>query len=227
MKYRILIVERNRLLRECLTLMLSKHFLVVGEAADGKEGLAAAQALLPDVVLIDIALPEMNGVAVTASIKQQHPDIRVLILTALKTQEHLRESLRVGADGFVFKDVSCDELVSAIKAVAGGNRYLSSHVSGFLVEGFLNPNESKGGHSPLEHLTVRERSVLKLVAEGRTNRSVGEFLDLSPKTVEKHRAQLMRKLGLRSAGELILAAMELGLVDRPNTVLRLAEDSIV
>jgi DNA-binding NarL/FixJ family response regulator len=145
------------------------------------------------------------------------------MLTAFKTEDYVREALRAGADGYVLKDATLDELLMALRSVARGKNYLSPDVSAHVVNSFLHPQTNGAKWSRLESLTRRERSILQLIAEGRTNRSAAEFLSLSPKTVEKHRANLMQKLGLRSAVELTLVALELGLIERPFAISRMAD----
>lgn len=228
MPTRIFLADDHHLLRQGLRALLSQQveFTVVGEAPDGKTALSEALLLQPDIVLMNIALPGMNGMEVTAHLKRRLPTVRVVMLTSYKSEEYLRESLRVGADGYLLKDASYDELLLALRNVGQGRKYLSPAVSGQLVDGFLNPGQRGPGQSPLQRLTSRERSILQLIAEGRTNRSAAEFLSVSPKTVEKHRARLMHKLGLRNAGELLLAALEMGMVERPGTVSRLVDRSL-
>ena len=222
---RILIVDDHKLLRQGLRALLSADFTVVGEAADGKSAIAEAARTEPDIVLMDIALPAMNGMDVAGQIRRRRKEVRIIVLTALRAPEHLREALRAGVDGYVLKDTSFEELLVAVRNVMMGKKYLSPDVSAHLVDDFLNPGRGPERDSPLDRLTVRERSILQLIAEGRTNRSTAEFLSVSPKTVEKHRARLMHKLGLRSATELTLAALELGLIEKPGAVSRLVDDS--
>ena len=166
-------------------------------------------------------MPGMNGIEATAQIKRRMPEVKVVALTAYKTDEYVREALRAGADGYILKDASYDELVMALRSVVGGKKFLSPDVSGHLVDNYLNGNRPETKTAPWDKLTARERSILKLIAEGRTNRATAEFLNVSPKTVEKHRANLMRKLGLRNVSELTLVALESGLIERPGTVSRL------
>jgi DNA-binding NarL/FixJ family response regulator len=222
---RLFIADEHDLLRQGLRSLLSQHpgFSVVGDASDGKVALSDILALEPDVVLMNISLPGMSGMDVTAQVKRKLPQVRVVILTGVNSQEVLRESLQVGADGYLLKDTSYDELLVALQNVCRGRKYLSPAISGQLVDGFLNPRSAGTSRSPLQQLTSRERSILQLIAEGRTNRTAAEFLRVSPKTVEKHRARLMRKLGLRNASELLLAALEMGVVERPGAVRRLVE----
>lgn len=219
----ILIVDDHNLLRQGLRSLLSRHddFTVVGEAHDGKGAINAALTLQPDVVLMDIALPGINGMEVTAHLKRRTPAPRVILLTAFTSSEYLRDALHVGADGYLLKGASYDELIVALRTVIQGKRYLCPDIAGLLVDGFLNPGRPSKRDSPLHQLTRQERSILQLVAEGRTNRSTAEFLSISPKTVEKHRSRLMHKLGLRNASELTLVALEMGLIERPGAVSRL------
>jgi len=140
----------------------------------------------------------------------------------------VREALRSGADGYVLKDASYDELVMALRRVSTGKRFLSSDVSGRLIDTLLDGGATRStptASGPWEKLTARERSILKLIAEGRTNRSAAEFLNVSPKTIEKHRANVMHKLGLKNVSELTLVALESGLIERPGAVVRLFSES--
>lgn len=223
MPTRVFIVDEQHLLRQGLRSLLSQHpdYAVVGDASEGKGALQQALTLAPDVVLMSIALPGLNGIEVTAQLKRQLPRTSVVLMADPDSGERLRESLRVGTDGYLLKGSSYEELLEALHSVVAGRKYLSPAVSGQLVDGFLNPRAGTASRSPLQQLTARERSILQLIAEGRTNRGAAEFLNVSHKTVEKHRASLMRKLGLRSASELLLAALDLGMIERPGAVSRL------
>ncbi|MFZ2652035.1 MAG: response regulator transcription factor [Burkholderiaceae bacterium] len=225
MPLRILLVDDHALFRQGLRALLSglADFQVVGEAPEGKTAISAALTLAPDIVVIGRALPGMNGIEVTSQIKRRLPTVRVIMLTTFKTDEYLRESLRVGVDGYLLKDASLDEFVTALRRVANGKKYLSPDLSSHLVDEFLNPKLAHGPKSALSTLTGRERNILQLIAEGRSNRSTGEFLSISPKTVEKHRAALMRKLGLHNFGELMMVAVEMGIIERPRGVSRWSE----
>jgi DNA-binding NarL/FixJ family response regulator len=223
MTYRIVIAEDHNLLRQGLRSMVGglPDFTVVGEAIDGKEAIRQTLALRPDVVLMDLSMPGMNGIEATLHIKQRLPEVRIVALTAYKTDEYVREALRAGADGYVLKDGAYEELVMALRSVVSGKKFLSPDVSGHLVTTFLHRGGAPARATPWDSLTARERSILKLIAEGRTNRMAAAFLNVSPKTVEKHRASLMRKLGLRNVAELTLVALESGLIEQPGTVKRL------
>jgi DNA-binding NarL/FixJ family response regulator len=223
MKSRILIAEDHNLLRQGLRSLLGAlpDFEVIGECADGREAVRLAVALAPNIVLMDLSMPGLNGIEATVQIKRRLPEIRVVALTSYKSDEYVREALRAGADGYILKDSSYEELVLGLRRIVAGKKFLSPDVSGHLVDSYLNGNRSPSQGEPWDRLTARERSILKLIAEGCTNRTAAEFLHVSPKTVEKHRASLMRKLGLRNVAELTLAALERGVIERPGSVTRL------
>jgi len=220
MTIRVLLIESNDLFRRGLRALLAGEadFTVVGEERGGREAVQASLASEPDVVVMDIMLSGINGLEIVSQIKRRQPQVRVVMLTLQKTQDYVRETLRMGADGFVLKTASFEELLMAMRSVVQGKKFLSPDVSVHVVDSFLHPENATARVSRLERLTTRERSVLQLVAEGRTNRRAAEFLSLSTKTVEKHRATLMRKLGLRNAAELIMVALEMGLIERPEVV---------
>jgi DNA-binding NarL/FixJ family response regulator len=223
MTIRVLLVDDNNLFRQGLRSMIAAHadFDVVGDVRGGKEAVLASLTLNPDLVLMDIVLSGVNGLESVSQVKRRLPGARVMMLTSLRTDDYVREALRVGADGYVLKDATLDELLMAMRWVAQGKKFLSPDVSGHVVHSFLHPETVGTKPSRLEMLTTRERSILQLIAEGRTNRTAAEFLSVSPKTVEKHRANLMHKLGLRNAAELTLVALELGLIERPFAISRL------
>ena len=223
MKHRTLIVEDHNLLRQGLRSIVASlpDFEVVGEAREGKEAIRQAIATQPDLILMDLSMPGMNGIEATAQIKRRMPHIRIIALTAYKSDEYVREALRAGADGYVMKDDSYEELLFALRSVVNGNTFLSPDVSGHLVNGFLHRGQVPTPSTPWEKLSPRERSIFKLIAEGRTNREAAEYLNLSPKTVEKHRASVMHKLGLHNVAELTMVALECGMIERPGTISRL------
>ena len=214
--YRIVIAEDHTILREGLRALLSSDpdFEIVGEASDGRDAVRCVENLCPDLVLMDLSMPGMNGLEAIEEIKTRNPEIKILVLTVHKAEEYIAETLRGGADGYVLKDVSHSELVMAIKRVLAGKRYLSSDVSEKVIEGYLEGRESSKTKSVYDTLTQRERQILKLIAEGHKNKEVADYLCISPKTVEKHRANLMRKLNIHSAVGLTAFAIEKGLVKR-------------
>ena len=229
MSIRILLVDENNLFRKGLAALISTDpdFVVVGDIGGGKDALQTSLRIEPDIVLMDVQLTGVNGLETGAQIKRRQPHVRVVLLTAIKTEEYVRAALRFGADGYVLKDATFEELLMSLRSVAMGKKYLSPDVSAHVVDSFLRPDHARQGSSRMETLTPRERSILQLVAEGRTNRGAAEFLNVSPKTVEKHRASLMHKLGLRNAAELTLAALDMGLIERPTSITRLSAETLV
>ncbi|MGF6294771.1 response regulator [Paraburkholderia youngii] len=213
-KYRVLVSEDHDLLRKGLCSMLSAQgeFPVVGEATDGKQACQFAMTLNPDLILMDLSMRGMNGIEASAAIKRRSPHVRILALTVHQNEEYVREALRAGVDGYVLKDVSFDELIVAMRAVMQGKKHLSADVYGYMVDSFITGREAVAPKNAWDILTARERSVLKLIAEGRTNRQVGEYLNLSPKTIEKYRASVMHKLAIENLTELVLVAISMGLL---------------
>jgi DNA-binding NarL/FixJ family response regulator len=221
----ILMVDDHVLFRKGVAALLSQHheFVIKGEFEKGKEVLACPPTSVPDIVLMDIRLSGIAGLDVIHQIKRRLPLCKVVLLTSQRTEDYVRAALKAGIDGYVLKDASLEELLMALRSVAHGKKYLSPDVSGSLVESFLHPESADERHGG-DVLTSRERGVLQLIAEGRTNKSAADVLCVSAKTVEKYRANLMLKLGLRNATELTLAAMALGLVERPASIARLLGD---
>ena len=213
---RILIVDDHALFRAGLRALMTEDpdIEVVGEAANGRDAIRAVGQLAPHLVLMDLSMPEMNGMEAIAEIKRRYPDVRVLVLTLNKTENYLYASLKAGADGYILKDATHEEFGVAIRSVLKGKTYLSMDVSANVVSGYLGGGISSGGSSVYDSLTHREREVLKLVAEGKSNKSIAEILNLSVKTVEKHRSNLMSKLDVHNAAGLTAYAMEKGLIVR-------------
>jgi DNA-binding NarL/FixJ family response regulator len=223
MNIRLLLVDDNILFRKGLAALLSLQpdLSVVADLCCGKEATQVAVSLAPDILLIDIRLTGINGLDSAVQIKHRLPQIKTIILTHSRTEDHVRAAMHAGIDGYILKDAHLEELTIAIRCVASGKKYLSPDLSAQFVQSFLHPGQAHPKSPQLERLTKCERCILQLVAEGRTNRSAAEFLNVSPKTVEKHRARLKQKLGLHSATDLLLAAVELGLIERPVSFLRL------
>ena len=213
MPMRILIVDDHGVLRAGLRSLLNAEpdLQVVGEAADGRTGLRLAAELSPDLVLMDISMPGMSGIQVTRQLKETLPSTRVLILTLHEDESLLREAIRAGASGYILKQAVEAELISAIRAVGRGDIYIHPAMTRALlkdVSPLLAPEEN-----PTEPLSPRELEVLRMVAQGYTNRQVAEKLHLSVRTVESHRANLMNKLGLSSPAQLVRYAIEHGLLE--------------
>lgn len=203
-KRRILLVEDHTLLRVGLRALLCRDpdLEVVGEASNGRDAIRSIADLSPDLAIMDLTMPGMNGIEAIAQIKRRYPQVRVLVLTLHRADEYIHESLKAGADGYILKDATHDELRVAIRSVLNGKTYLSPDISNNVVSVYLGGRSNAGFSSAWESVTHRERQVLKLVAEGRSNKFIAEYLCLSIKTVEKHRANLMRKLDLHNASML-------------------------
>ena len=213
--YKVLIADDHTILREGLRALLeaSPDITVIGEASDGHEAVLMANALTPDVVLIDLSMPKINGTEAIEMMRKRNPDLRIIALTVHRTEEYVRATLDAGANGYVLKDDTRNELISSIHAVIQGKTYLSPSICGQLVNGYLEPNSTGSSDSSWDTLTLREREVIKLIAEGNTNKMIARLLSISVKTVEKHRGNMMKKLGLHSASKITAYAIEHRLVE--------------
>jgi len=181
---------------------------IVGEAGNGREAVAMCEQLLPDVVVMDVAMPELNGIEATRRITEAAPHTRVLALSMHKDSVYVREILRAGARGYLLKDSIDVDLLAAVRAVAKGEGYLSPGVSDAVLSDYR-----KHVTDPLDLLSSREREVLQLIAEGKTNKEMATLLNLSVYTIDAHRGRIMEKLNLHSTGELIRFALRKGLID--------------
>jgi len=211
--YRIVIAEDHTILREGLRSLLSSNpdFEIVGEAEDGRDAIRCIEKFKPDLVLMDLSMPKMDGLDAITEIKKQSPDTKVLVLTVHKAEEYVFASLKAGADGYLLKDATHAELTLAIESVLAGKPYISPGISEKLVAGYLEGRKPLKAESSWDSLTQRERQILKLIAEGYKNKEIAGYLYISVKTVEKHRANLMKKLDLHNASALTAFAMEKGL----------------
>jgi len=215
-KYRIVIAEDHTILREGLRSLLSSspEFEIVGEAEDGREAIRCVEKLKPDLILTDLSMPRMNGMDAIREIKRQSPKTKVLVLTVHKTEEYILATLKAGAEGYVLKDATHAELMTAVKNVLGGKHYISPGISEKVIEGYLEGRKTLKTRTSWETLTQREREILKLIAEGYKNKEIADYLCISVKTVEKHRSNLMEKLNLHNVQALTAFAIEKGLVSR-------------
>lgn len=213
-KIRILIADDHTLLRNgiCALLENEPDIAIVGEASDGREAVHLADQLKPNVVLMDIAMPLLNGLEATRQIKREHPEINVLVLTMYDNEEYFREMLEVGASGYIIKRAAATELVSAIRAVYHGEAVLSPAITRLMLEDYLNHDTRRDRDDP-NALSSREREVLQLIAEGKTSREIAEILNLSVKTVQSHRTNLMQKLDLHDRGDLIKYAIQKKIIE--------------
>lgn len=214
-KIEVLVVDDHTILRTGLRMMLNAQsdIVVVGEASDGRQGVREAQRLHPHVVLMDISMPEMNGIEATQQIKQLLPDIRILVLTMHENEGYLFQGLRAGASGYILKEAADTELITAIRTVQSGKFYLSPLAQSIMVGDYLQRVRIGEEKDSYNDLTEREREILKLIAEGHTNNQIAEKLVISPKTVDTHRTHIMDKLNLHSRAELVKYAMRRGLID--------------
>ena len=215
-KKRIFIAEDHTILREGLKVLLSGNpdFEIVGEAADGLEAISGIEKFSPDLILIDLSMPRMDGIESIREIKKRQSAVKIIALTVHKTEEYVLATLKAGADGYILKDSTHSDLIAAIKSVLNGKRYLSPGISKLVIEGYLEGKETLKTKSSWETLTQRERGILKLIGEGYKNKQIADFLCISPKTVEKHRSNLMSKLNLHSTSALTAFALEKGLVSK-------------
>jgi DNA-binding NarL/FixJ family response regulator len=207
---RILLADDHSLVRHGFRMILAAEadMEIAGEAGNGREALELAQKLKPDVVVMDVAMPELNGIEATRRLIELSPRTRVLALSMHKDAVYVREILRAGARGYLLKDSADADLLAAVRAVAKGEGYLSPGVSDAVLSDYR-----RHVTDPLDLLTSREREVLQLIAEGKTNKEIATSLTLSVYTVEAHRGRLMEKLNLHSTGELVRFAVRSGLID--------------
>ena len=214
-KIRVLLADDHTILRAGVRMMLNAQpdIEVVGEASDGRQAITEAQRLLPDVILMDITMPDLNGIEATRQVKRLLPEIKVLVLTMHENEEYLFQVLRAGASGYMLKEAADTELISAIRIITNGSFYLSSSAQSMMVGYYLQRVRSGEERDSYSELTEREREILKHVAEGYTNNQIAERLFISPKTVDTHRTHIMDKLNLHSRAELVKYAMRRGLLE--------------
>ena len=210
---RVLLADDHTIVRRSLRSLLEAEgtIEVIGEAQDGREAVEKVGQLLPDVVLMDIAMSGLNGLEATRQIKKLFPQVAVLILTMYTTEEYILQSLQAGASGYVVKQAAPTELVLAIQAVSRGDIFLSPSISRGIIEEYTRRTEGMIEDS-YDRLTHREREVLQLIAEGYSSREIGELLHISEKTVETHRSHLMDKLDIHSTAELTRYAIRKGVI---------------
>lgn len=213
-KIRVLIVDDHTLFRESLRSLLGavNSVEVVGEAGNGVEAINKAAQLQPDVILMDIAMPDMNGLQATRRIKKENPSIKVLVLTMHETEQYIREMLKAGASGYILKRAPASELISAIRVVSSGDAFLYPPVARKVLDGYREQIKGEKKEGREKRLTSRELEILSLIAEGRTSKEIARLLSVSVNTIETHRLNLMKKLEVHDRSQLVRYAIREGLI---------------
>jgi DNA-binding NarL/FixJ family response regulator len=211
---RILIADDHAVVRDGLRMILETHgdIRVVAETSDGMETVKKVKTANPDVILMDISMPNLNGIEATRRIVEHHPAIKVVILSMHSTAEDIFRALQAGAIGYLLKESAGAEVIQAVMSAHAGKRYLSRKVDDIVIDSYIRERRMDTATSPLELLSSREREVLQMVAEGKTSSEIAAILFLSAKTVETYRSRLMQKLGLKDIPSLVKFAMEQGMV---------------
>jgi DNA-binding NarL/FixJ family response regulator len=212
MKLRILVADDHEVVRRGLCTLLQSHegWEICGEAADGRETVEKVKELKPDVVILDVGMPNLNGLAATRQLIQHDPTLRIIVLTITDVDEVIREALDAGARGFVLKSDAARDLVSAVEALQRNRMFFTPRVNDMVLAGFLDRGHApaKGEVPKVPTLTPRETEVIQLLAEGKSSKEVASLLNLSTKTAETHRSNIMRKLGLHSIRDLVVYAIQ-------------------
>ncbi len=213
----IVLAEDHRLLREGLKALLQteKDLQIIGEAENGLEAIRCVEKHAPDLILLDLSMPKMSGISVIKEIKSRFPEVKILALTIHESDQYVLEAFQSGTDGYCLKDASRDELLIAIKSVLNGKTYISPGISEGIMVGYLEGKKIIKGSTAWDSITQREKDVLKLIGEGYRNKEIADFLNISVKTVEKHRANVMKKLDLHNVSALTAYAIEKKLVAKP------------
>jgi DNA-binding NarL/FixJ family response regulator len=214
MTIRVLVADDHAIVREGLCIMLGNQpdMQVVGSAANGRGALRLVDEQGPDVVVIDISMPELNGIEAVQQMIPRHPRLKVVVLSIHETKAYVFRALKAGAKGYLIKETAGLEVVEAVRAVYRGERYLSQRVADLVMDASLQKLESWIDASPLDRLSPREREILQLVAEGKTSQEIAERLSISSKTVDTYRSRLMRKIGVEDMAGLIKFAIQHGVI---------------
>ncbi len=213
MSIEVFIADDHTVVRKGLRLILETEgdITVIGEAADGQQAVRQVQKLVPDIVVMDIAMPKLNGIEATAQILNAKINTRVIIFSMHSTKEHIFRALEAGAHGYLLKESAGKEMVKAVRTVYAGRRFLSDQISHKLIDDYIYLRRADSKESPLKSLSPREREVLQLVVEGKSSAEIANSIFLSPKTVETYRSRLMQKLGLKDLPSLVKFAIQHGM----------------
>ncbi len=213
MRINIVLADDHQILREGLKALLEieDRFKVIAVGENGKEAVDLVRQHKPDILIIDIAMPILNGIEATRKVREICPETKVIILSMLESSEHIYQALKAGAKGYLLKEAAGKEVKQAIDSVMQGNNYLSDRIEKHVIDDFLLGSVIKSEVSPIESLSGREREILQLVVEGKTSLEIGEAIFLSPKTVETYRSRLMNKLGMKDIPALVKFAIKNGL----------------
>jgi len=215
-KKRIIIIDDHPLLREGIKSVIekSRRYEVVGEAGKGDEGFDLVKRLKPDIVIVDISLPDMNGIDLIRKVRKEYPNIRIMVLTVHSKIDYIVESFKAGALGYLVKEAASNSLIDGLNTISEGDYYLDSSLSKEVVKRLVNTSSIRKIDDPAYNsLTPREQEILRLIAEGFSNKEIADMLCISLKTVENHRYNIMNKLGLHGIADIIKFAVKVGLVD--------------
>jgi DNA-binding NarL/FixJ family response regulator len=213
MTIRVFLADDHTVIREglCSLLKTQNDITVVGDAGDGYQAVDQVQKLRPDVVIMDIAMPKINGIEATRQIRKSCPNTQVVILSMYSSTEHIFQSFKADARGYLLKESAGMELVAAVRAAYAGRRYLSQKIEETMIDDYVHQRESTEAKSPLARLSPREREVLKIVVEGKSSKEIANIIHLSPKSVETYRSRIMYKLSISDLPNLVRFAIQHGL----------------
>jgi DNA-binding NarL/FixJ family response regulator len=213
MSITVFLADDHRMVREGFRLLLETQsdIKVIGEAGNGREAVRQAIKLTPDVILMDIAMPELNGIEATKQIIEAHSSAKIIVLSMYSTTQHIFRALKAGAKGYILKESAGDDVIKAVRMVHGGKTFLCDEITGVVVGDYIEKREAGTTEDPLSRLSTREREVLQLLVEGKSNTKIAELLFLSQKTVETYRSHLMQKLGISDLPGLVKFAIQHGI----------------
>ena len=209
----VVLADDHRVVREGLRALLERNhdISVAGEASDGQEAVKLAATLKPDVIIMDISMPVLNGIEATQQVLEVSPSSRVIILSMYSTSEHIFRAFKAGAQGYLLKESAGSDVVAAVRAVREGKRFLTERITETVLDDFIHQRSLRESESPVSRLSKRERHILQLVVEGKSSSEIGRQLFLSPKTVETYRSRIMRKLSINDVPGLVKFALRHGL----------------